>query len=73
MVNVQPTNAKLVDRAERIISNATGVDEERAAQLLQQAGSVTTAIVMQKRTLSRAGAEEALREAGGNLRRALGT
>ena len=73
MVNVQPTNKKLVDRAERIISNATGVDEERAAQLLQQAGSVTTAIVMQKRTLSRTDAEEALREAGGNLRRALGT
>jgi N-acetylmuramic acid 6-phosphate etherase len=73
MVNVQPTNEKLVDRAERIISNATGVDEARATYLLQQGGKVTTAIVMQKRTLSRADAEKALRDAGGNLRRALST
>jgi len=31
MVNVQPTNVKLKDRATRIIAAATGVDEERAA------------------------------------------
>jgi N-acetylmuramic acid 6-phosphate etherase len=73
MVNVQPTNEKLVDRAERIISDATGVDEARATYLLKQGGSVTTAIVMHKRTLSRADAEKTLRDAGGNLRRALGT
>ena len=71
MVNVQPTNEKLVDRAERIIADATGVDETRATSLLQQGGSVATAIVMQKRTLSRADAEKALSDAGGNLRRAL--
>lgn len=71
MVNVQPTNEKLVDRAERIIADATGVDEVRAAALLKQGGSVSTAIVMEKRTLSRVDAEKALRDAGGNLRRAL--
>ena len=71
MVNVQPTNEKLVDRAERIIADATGVDEARAADLLKQSGSVSTAIVMQKRTLSRPDAEKALAKASGNLRRAL--
>ena len=71
MVNVQPTNEKLVDRAERIIAEATGVDEAQAASLLKQGGSVSTAIVMQKRTLSRTDAEKALRDAGGSLRRAL--
>ena len=34
MVNVQPTNAKLVDRAQRIIAAATGVDQATAAKLL---------------------------------------
>ena len=72
MVNVQPTNEKLVDRAERIIADATGVDEAHAASLLKQGGSVSIAIVMQQRALSRADAEKALANAGGNLRRALG-
>src|ERR1700749_4914930 len=48
MVNVQPTNVKLKDRATRIIAAATGVDEEQARTLLTQAGSVRVAIVMQK-------------------------
>ena len=46
MVNVQPTNAKLIDRAERIIATATGCDPARAADLLAQSGSVKLAIVM---------------------------
>src|ERR1700735_2911486 len=45
MVNVHPSNEKLKDRAIRIIAAATGVDEERAAGLLAQAGSVRGAIV----------------------------
>jgi N-acetylmuramic acid 6-phosphate etherase len=44
MVNVQPTNAKLVDRARRIIASATGCDPETAAALLNQTGSVRAAI-----------------------------
>lgn len=40
MVNVQPKNEKLVARAKRIISQAAGVDETRAAQLLAQANNV---------------------------------
>ncbi len=67
MVNVQPTNAKLVDRAQRIIAAATGVDQPTAAHLLEQAGSVKTAIVMQKLSLSRSAAEAKLLAAHGRL------
>ncbi|HEY1948720.1 MAG TPA: N-acetylmuramic acid 6-phosphate etherase, partial [Bryobacteraceae bacterium] len=40
MVNVQPTNEKLVDRARRIIVKVAGVSYEEAARLLNAAGSV---------------------------------
>lgn len=71
MTNVQTTNIKLVDRAERIISAATGIPQEQAATLLQQAGSVRVAIVMQKRGIARAVAEAALEASGQSIRRAL--
>lgn len=71
MVNVQPTNAKLVDRAERIISAATGCDAATAAALLKDAGSVKAAIVMRKLGISREQAEEKLAVAHGRLRDAL--
>ncbi|SDF71336.1 N-acetylmuramic acid 6-phosphate etherase [Terriglobus roseus] len=71
MTNVQTTNIKLVDRAERIISAATGIPQEQAATLLQQAGSVRVAIVMQKRGIARAAAEAALEASGQSIRRAL--
>jgi len=71
MVNVQPTNEKLVDRAQRIIAAATSCTPERAAELLAEAGSVKVAIVMQQLQLSRAKAEEKLAAGKGNLRLAL--
>jgi N-acetylmuramic acid 6-phosphate etherase len=72
MVNVRPTNAKLVDRAERIIAAATGCDLTIAARLLADSGnSVKTAIVMQKLSLPRAAAEAALLSKGGVLAHAL--
>lgn len=67
MVNVQPTNAKLVDRAQRIIMAATGVDQSAAATLLSKAGSVKTAIAMQKLLLTPEEAEAGLRAAKGSL------
>jgi N-acetylmuramic acid 6-phosphate etherase len=67
MVNVQPTNAKLVDRAQRIIMAATQTDQTAAANLLQNAGSVKTAIVMQKLSLDRAAAEAKLAANQGRL------
>ncbi len=71
MVNVQPTNEKLIDRARRIIASITGVSYEEASRLLADAGSVRTAILMYKRKLSRSEAEARLKAAKGRLRAAL--
>ena len=71
MVNVQPTNAKLLDRAQRIIMAATGLEgpeaQPIAAKLLQESNSVKTAIVMQKLNLDRPTAEAKLKTHHGNL------
>jgi N-acetylmuramic acid 6-phosphate etherase len=72
MVNVQPTNEKLKDRATRIVAAATGVDEDRAAVLLAEGGSVRVGIVMQKMGLGRDAAVERLKAANGKLRVVLG-
>ena len=72
MVNVQPTNQKLTDRARRIISQISGVSSERAAELLETSGnSVRTAIIMEKAKVSRGEAERLLSLAGGRIREAL--
>jgi N-acetylmuramic acid 6-phosphate etherase len=47
MVNLQPTNAKLADRARRIVAKAAGVSGARAGELLEAAGgNVGAAILM---------------------------
>ena len=72
MVNVQPTNRKLEERARRIIEQAANVPPDQAAALLEQSGrSVPVAIVMGKKRVSRAEAEALLQSAGGNVREAL--
>ena len=71
MVNVQPTNTKLRDRAARIIATITGLSYFEAAGLLERAGSVKTAVVMQKLNLGREEAEQRLLSARGRLRAAL--
>ncbi|MGH9673125.1 MAG: N-acetylmuramic acid 6-phosphate etherase [Bryobacteraceae bacterium] len=49
MINVQPTNEKLAVRARRIIAQVAGVDQHRAAALLEAArGNVRDAIRMAK-------------------------
>lgn len=68
MVHVQPTNEKLHDRAARIIAAVTGLEYSRAEALLQQAGSVNTAIVMGALGVDRAAAEQKLKDASGRLR-----
>jgi N-acetylmuramic acid 6-phosphate etherase len=67
MVNVQPTNAKLVDRAQRIIMAATGVDETAAADLLHEAEDVKIAIVMQKLSVDLNTAKAKLKDHNNNL------
>jgi N-acetylmuramic acid 6-phosphate etherase len=71
MVNVQPTNSKLADRAARIIATITGLKYGEAAELLARAESVKTAVVMQKLGLSRGDAEARLAAAHGRLKDAL--
>lgn len=72
MVDVMPTNEKLVRRAVSIVSTAAGVDEERARQTLEQCGfSVKTAIVMLARGVAALEAERLLEEHGGVIARTL--
>jgi N-acetylmuramic acid 6-phosphate etherase len=72
MVNVQPKNSKLVDRARRIISAASGVESWRAGELLAESGNVVrTAIVMAKLGVAREEAERRLASAGGRISQAL--
>jgi N-acetylmuramic acid 6-phosphate etherase len=73
MVNVQPKNAKLVDRAQRIIMAVAGVARERAAEALEQAGmDVRTAIVMARLGVGREEAGRRLAAARGRLRDVIG-
>ena len=72
MVNVQPRNAKLADRAARIISQAAGLPEDRARELLAIAGnSVPVAILIGKSGATREDAERRLAAAGGSITKAL--
>ena len=71
MVNVQPTNEKLTDRARRIIMTIADVSYYEASCLLEQAGSVRIAILMSKRSVSRDEASSRLAAARGSLRAAL--
>ena len=68
MVNLQPRNEKLRDRARRIIAQAAGVDAGCAAELLDASGgAVRTAIVMARLGLSREQAEARLAACGGRI------
>ena len=73
MVDVRATNAKLRDRAARIISTLTGLERAASFVALDQAdGSAKTAVVMQRLGLGRPQAEARLAAAQGRLDRLLG-
>jgi N-acetylmuramic acid 6-phosphate etherase len=72
MVDMRPTNAKLKDRARRIVAAAAGVDREEAERLLSLAGNeVKAAIVMGGRGVDAEEARTRLAAAKGHVRRAL--
>jgi N-acetylmuramic acid 6-phosphate etherase len=73
MVDVAVTNAKLRDRALRILTHLTGLDRERAEQLLDAADrQVKPALLMHWCQCDRASALQLLAQHGGNLRAARG-
>jgi N-acetylmuramic acid 6-phosphate etherase len=72
MVDLRAMNAKLTDRAERIIMTATGVNQQEAKRLIEDAfGSVKIAIVMKKLGLDYGEAKKRLDTCGGFIRKAL--
>lgn len=72
MIDVQATNAKLRQRAVRIIAEAAGAAEDRAEAALRTGGTVPVAIVMIRHGVDAPEARARLERAGGSLRRALG-
>ena len=72
MVDLRATNAKLVDRSERIVAEVCGVSRDVARALLQRAGGeVKRAIVMQLLHTDAGHADAALDVAQGVIRRAV--
>lgn len=72
MIDLRVLNAKLADRAERIIMTVTGIGREDAKKLLEAAfGNVKVALVMQKLTLDYAEAKKRLDAQDGFVRKVL--
>jgi N-acetylmuramic acid 6-phosphate etherase len=72
MVDVAVTNAKLEDRALRILGDLAGIERGRCQALLQQSeGSVKLALLMAATGLNAAAARQGLAAAAGSLRQAL--
>lgn len=72
MVDLRQTNAKLRDRAVRIVATAGGVGRAEAERLLQAAGNeVKTAIVMARTGGAADAARARITRGGGHVRKAL--
>ncbi len=71
MVDVQPTNDKLIERSKRIIMEATGCDYETAKQSFEISKDVKTAIVMILTGVSKDEAKEKLANSKGFIREAI--
>lgn len=72
MVDVNPTNKKLMKRACNIVKLATGADENKIKAVLDETGySVKLSIMMLKTGLPKDKAEKILKENKGYLRKAL--
>jgi N-acetylmuramic acid 6-phosphate etherase len=68
MVDLRASNAKLRDRAARIVSTLTGLDRPGSLDLLDRAGgAVKAAVVMARCSVDRPAAERLLQEHRGRL------
>lgn len=71
MVNVWTKNEKLIQRAIRIVEQATRADHESAARALKESGNRTpVAVVMLAANVNRAKAVQALKQSKGHVRQA---
>ncbi|HJR78994.1 MAG TPA: N-acetylmuramic acid 6-phosphate etherase [Anaerolineales bacterium] len=72
MVDVQPTNSKLHDRARYIVAKACDISLEKSAQILEAChGEVKTAIVSELAKVPAELARQLLTQSGGMVRKAL--
>ena len=72
MIDVRPTNEKLIVRATRLICTVAGTDERTARKLLIASGkNVKTAVVMHRKKTDRKTAEKLLKKEQGFLTRVL--
>lgn len=72
MVEMKPTNVKLVDRAAKMVAALTGADYATAREILDIAdGSIKLATVMLEKNVDLLAAGKLIDAAGGNLRKAL--
>lgn len=72
MVNVWTKNEKLIQRAIRIVEQATGKDHETAARALEASGNRTpVAVVMLAAAVNRTEAAAALKKSKGHVRQAI--
>ena len=70
MVDMVPSNAKLIDRAKRMVAAISGVALPKAAAAWTEAGGSVKVAVLMLDGLARADAEASLAAAGGRLDRA---
>jgi N-acetylmuramic acid 6-phosphate etherase len=71
MVDVKPTNQKLINRSINIIAEATGESFEKAQETLLKTQDVKVAILMLKGKLNHSSAVKLLEETGGVIQAAL--
>lgn len=72
MVDVRASNQKLIERAKRIVCDATTIDRDQAEELLKQTNyDVKLAILIAKTGLDNAQAFQILQEAEGYLQKAI--
>ena len=72
MVNVWTKNEKLIQRAIRILEQATGADHDSASNALEASGNRTpVAVVMLAAAVTRSQAAAALKKTKGNVRQAI--
>ncbi len=72
MLDVRPTNEKLVERCRRIVMEATGCDHEKADEVLKECGNeCKTAVVMILLGISKEEAKDKLEKANGRIREVL--